>query len=632
MRPNFNHVALGCCLLALAGVFAGAALPVRLEGPAPGSAGQLARTAFSVAASLSLLFGPGLAVRRWRPGSLSSLTYLPLPGLVLLELIGLLTWAAAGHVSAHLVSAAALGACLLGLSAAALWRREQPLLTPAELRALAIAAVVLLVVVGKALWSLGPVGELYGGTVSRTLEVGDRPDSRIPYHVAQLAAHGTSPYTGPGRANFLPWSFADRGPAAGVAAAPLMLLSGPAVPVGLPDEPWLPFDPEGFAAYRIAMMAMALTALLAVYGFAARVLASERAGLFACLLAALTPFVVHETYFTWPKLLAAALVVAAAQLLYERRPLRAGLMAGAGYVAHPLALLSVPSLGLFWAVLEWDRTWARRLARVAGGGLALAAGLGAWVAAWRLVSGPHYDQANFLHFFVIVDGRLPASFGDWLEGRVQSLLNTLVPLYLYLRFASDPSVNSIGGPSPRAVRFFFQYWNALPFGVGIAFFPLLLAYVWRAARRLPELVASVVPVPVLLFTVYWGASITGMLREGLHAEVLTLLLLFAWVQFAAAPVWAWSRGVRLLLLSRAPETLLMLALPTVYTNRALLGTGHRGTDLAALALMVGGLAWLGWQLWRLPEWEPALRRASAGEPTGRRAPGEARPASPEASP
>ena len=62
-------------------------------------------------------------------------------------------------------------------------------------------------------------------------------------------------------------------------------------------------------------------------------------------------------------------------------------------------------------------------------------------------------------------------------------------------------MNSIRGPLPRIVRFYFQHWNALPSGVGIAFFPLLRPYLVNAARLLPALLVPVVLLPILLFTV-----------------------------------------------------------------------------------------------------------------------------------
>ena len=69
---------------------------------------------------------------------------------------------------------------------AVLAARRRPSLRQGEGMTLALAAAALAAALGRTLWSLGPPGELYGGTISRTLEVGDRSDSRISYHVVSL--------------------------------------------------------------------------------------------------------------------------------------------------------------------------------------------------------------------------------------------------------------------------------------------------------------------------------------------------------------------------------------------------------------------------------------------------------------
>ena len=98
-------------------------------------------------------------------------------------------------------------------------------------------------------------------------------------------------------------------------------------------------------AYRLAMMSFAAIAFLALWDLVRR-LAGRRGAYFAVLLAATTPFLVHEVWFTWPKMVAAAMVLLAAICVIQRRPLQGGLLVGFGYLMHPGALLAVPTLGL----------------------------------------------------------------------------------------------------------------------------------------------------------------------------------------------------------------------------------------------------------------------------------------------
>jgi hypothetical protein len=56
----------------------------------------------------------------------------------------------------------------------------------------------------------------------------------------------------------------------------------------------------------------------------------------------------------------------------------------------------------------------------------------------------------------------------------------------------------------------------------------------------------------------------------------------------------------------------MLVLPAAVTQRTLIGTNTAATDAVALLLMGGGMAALGWLLWReLRAWS-AERTASSG--------------------
>src|SRR5438105_8166965 len=175
-RPSILLLCL--CGLSLIALALGVVSPVHLESASPNPIVQLIRTVLTAVLVVTVLIGPGIVLRAWRPRWLPSLTYVPLPGLATLIVAGLVTWALARTVSPKLVSDVWLAAALVLIAALALRRppRIDRALSRAERRTLGVAGLLLAVVVAKALWSVGPVGELYGGTVSRTLEVGDRSD------------------------------------------------------------------------------------------------------------------------------------------------------------------------------------------------------------------------------------------------------------------------------------------------------------------------------------------------------------------------------------------------------------------------------------------------------------------------
>lgn len=583
-------------LLALAGIACLLGLLARPSAAPHAAAEQaldLLRAISTAALAVSLLLGPGIAWRALTRRE-ASLAFLPLPGLGLLAATGGLAWALAGTVEPRLVCFAVLtpvlGLLLGGLLAAG----PDELLTREERRCLVVAGAALGLVVARALWSQGPEGELYDGTISRTLAVGDRSDSRISFIVPQLIANDAGPYSQLASSFFFPYDFSSRGPLPGLASSPLVFLAGGRPPATFAEQPWVPFDPQGFMAFRLAMMTFACTALVSLWDLTRR-LTGGRAAHLALLLAATSPFLLHEVWFTWPKLLAASFVLLAGICTIGGRPLRAGLLLGLGYLMHPVALISLPALLLLTLWPLQGANWRRpRLGPL----LPFGAGLGAFLFAWRLVNGDHYSQSGFADYLTQAGFDFDPTILEWLAFRAESLANTLVPLLLPFSSENDTAINVVGGSSSAAVHFFFQYWNTVPFGLAIVFFGLLLVSLWRAGRRWPWPVAATVVVPLLAFTVYWGPTETGMMREGLQAWALTLLALVACQQAAAGFPWLRSRPIRALLSLRAVEVLVFAIGPVLATGGGLVGAGFRLSGTIALGAMVAISVALGLWIWR----------------------------------
>lgn len=610
---------LGLCGLALLSCVLGLAIP-----PTAGSHEGLAQQVLDVGRVLSttalavvLILGPGVVWRASRGRPRLALGFLAVPGFALLVGTGAVAWALADRVSPSSVCLVVLVPVLGWLVAGVLRAGPGPLLEAEERRALVVVGCVLGIAIARTLWSLGPSGELYAGTISRTLEVGDRSDSKISYRVVQLVAHGTSPYGALGSALMRPYTFSDRGPLSGLASAPIVLMGGGRPPAATAAQPWAPFDAQGFVAYRLAMMTLAVTAFLSLWSVTRR-LGGRRAARLALLLAATTPFLVHEVWFTWPKLLAASFVLLAALSLFDGRSLLAGLLVGAGYLVHPLALLSLPVLLL---LALWPLAGARLRRPHVRSGVLVLGGAVAWLAAWRLVNWSHYTQGEFLRYFKQAgrEGSLggAATLSTWLSERLESLANTLVPLRLFVLSAHDPGINAVDpscapfckADSPGVVHFFFQYWNTVPFGLAIVFFPLLLIALYRAARLWRWPVFAVVVVPFVAFTAYWGFTPSGMLREGLQAWVLTLVAVVALEQGRRSFPWLRSAPICLLLALRSVEVALVAVVPTLATRHRLYDPRFPLTDLLALLAMLCLCGCLGLLVWRERRGEQAQRPA-----------------------
>lgn len=574
----------------------GAVAPVPTE-PGTGVAGQLldlVRILSTTALAITLLLGPGIL---WRAASRRrvGLAFLPLPGLFLLVAAAGLAWVLADSVDPRVTCFAVLTPLLGLMLGALLGHGPEPMLEPEERRALMLISLILGVAVARSIWSLSVVGELYEGTISRNLVAEPRPDSRTPFLVAELIANGVHPYDS--QLNlFAPYNFSSRGPLAGMATAPIVLLTGGRPPIdGPPEMAWHPFDPQGFMAFRLAMITFSCTALLALWELVRR-LGGDRAARLALVLGIGTPFLLADLWFTWPKLLAASFVLLGGILVLERKPLRSGLMVGVGYLAHPSALLSAPALGLLSLWPPRGANW-KRPSLPAAALFAIGAGAVMWV--WKRVNEPHYIQNAFFEYFGHAYPEYFPTVGEWIEFRLNSLGNTLVPLFLPLAHPDDVSINPLFDTTNGAVHFFFQYWTGVPFGYGIVFFPLLLAGLWHATRRWPWAVTATIFVPFLFFTAYWGASLSGMLREGLQAWVLALLAVLALEQAARGFPWARSRPVRAILALRALEVLAVALGPVIATHDLDLVDGSLiVNDVVALLAIAGFSAAIAAAAWK----------------------------------
>jgi hypothetical protein len=187
----------------------------------------------------------------------------------------------------------------------------------------------------------------------------------------------------------------------------------------------------------------------------------------------------------------------------------------------------------------------------------------------------------------------PVSVKGWLLYRANSFLNTVVPLNLYLFHRNEPGLHSIYGPSPPVIPFFFQYWNTLPFGAGIAFFFCLLVIVYVAFRKEAPWLIYVFLLPLILFTIYMGWPTKGLLRDGLQVWFLGLMIfaVIVWRKYLSQSRRFWMFG-SFALLFRGAETLSMLVLPSVWSQHVFFRLQFAAADFLALTVMGGGSVWL----------------------------------------
>ncbi len=548
----------------------------------------------AVAATLFLL-APGLVLRQKRR---VAFVWVPFPGLLGLALVGLVAWIAPNSVKPVWTSRIALWAIVL-YSSYRFWRLPINEYTDSlERRTLLIIALLVAIGTAKASYSLGPAGELFRGTISRTLEVGAVSDSRLSFHVVQLIAFQKKPFSDFGKAlysHYGGWNFSHRGAIASLTVAPIVLSSPVSISAAMPNENWTIYDAQGYAAYRIAMIVVAACSLLTVFGLA-KLFLPDNWAFFAFLVTVSAPFVVHEIYFTWPKLEDTAFILLAAYLIFRRRYFLSGFAAGLGYLCHPSALLAVPSLaGL--AVLQQSsnsdaKPFFRRASVWTGRLAAMLGGVAVWLLIWRLINRKHYSQGQFLLYFLTADG--PAiNFGHWLKDRFDSFCNTIIPLNVFLFHSDRPGLNSVEGPSPPLIHFNFQYWDAIPFGAGIGYFFCLVRQCYVSWFKARAWLLLVFVLPFLFYTIYWGSDNTGMLRTGLHPWFVGLMIasVVIWQRFLSHSQGFWNFA-GWALLSRIIGLIFILLIPSIAAHHALYTDRFALSDIVCVLVMSAGAIWL----------------------------------------
>jgi hypothetical protein len=509
---------------------------------------DIVRITLTTCLAVTMVIGPGIAARALS-GRPIRLAFLPLYGIGVLVVAGCLAWCLHGVLATDTACLAVLGPVLGLMFGILLAAGPEEFLTAEERRTLLLVGIPVGLAIARSLWYYGPIGELNAGEISRNLVTEARPDSHISFVVTEMVAHGTHPYGSAGSGLFAPYMFSSRGPIAGIASAPIVLLNGGHPILGVPSQVWEPFDPEGFMAYRIAMITMSATALLSLWQLV-RALAGPRAARLVVLLGISTPFVFAELIFTWPKLLAASMILLGALWLFERRPVRAGLSVGVGYLFHPGALLGYFALG---PLALWPLRGAKPKRPQLKTLLLMGASTAVIVVAWAILNHGHNSQEGFLDYLEEAGANYHPAIGEWISFRFTSLADTIVPLYLPIFEGHNHSINTFFGISPGVAHFFMQYWTSVPFGFAILFFPVMLVGLWRSAKRWPWPFIAVVAIPFVAFWIYWGNGSSGFPREGLQAWVLAVLAVLAVEQAAEHFSWLRSRTIRAILVLRGFE-------------------------------------------------------------------------------
>jgi len=479
-----------------------------------------------VFAIAGFLFLPGLALRTLKQIAGLSVALIPVPGLGLLVVAGVALWFAGPSV----MGGFAITFTLLhtAFAIAVLLRRAGDFRAD-EARAIHL---YLALVVALIAWSAVPLPverEYFEGTNARGRMVASPPDVYIPFFTAAYFLHDREAGAEDSRYFGHEWSATSRGPLAAwmIAASVEALGFKPGNPPVIAAHAW-PADREGFFVGRIlGILTNGLVILGGMAALSALGRSRREAICFGLGWLALSPVVLINVSFLWPKMLATYFgLMAIAEAAGRRRAWSVGGWLALAYLAHPVGILIAASV-LAWkgaiGAQAFDRFKERIIAFVRGSvpsGLWMIAFAAPWLAHKMMQPQPEL----FLRY-PFGDGRgleSALSFGSWLACRWDNLWYSVVPGALWW---SGLSVIWAGGSLSTAGHWAMNCAKTLPFGLGIALFPLA---VWTLFRRGDRMLVSfriwMLGGGLLLMLVVWGFSHDGLGRNCLEPLVVCVIL------------------------------------------------------------------------------------------------------------
>jgi hypothetical protein len=509
---------------------------------------------------------------------------------------------------------------LLAASAFILWRRRAWLRTlpsDPQFQLVALSAGALFTIgltVAAQPWDRNEDIVGGAGTVG-SFHIPDMPgDTLLQYRTAQILQNRLPIETTPYYADY--WYISDRTPLVGLVTTFVTASAGIRLPEALEalGAPYQLIDPYGYWLYRqISILTNAMVVASAV--LVAWELLGPRVAKLGAVFTILSPFVLINVVFHWPKLLVGFFIAGFYFWSYvRRRPVLAGVFAAGGVLSHPVGALFLPAMFVY---LLLARHWRQLLTS----GAVAAAVLFPWFF-WTSVI--YHHASRMLTYPLGVALSDPTNPGPEIRGALEkfthrplwSILNDRWELVrnTFLAWQFPHAFLSASGVRDIRVAVYESFRITFPgiFGAGLAIFG------FASFKR-------IVTQP------FWGATLGGstlviLIFWGIPSEALTisafqpvtgLWICLATALLARLPVWA----VRSIVLVTALEWcaftyLLLYRTPPVVTWRL----SWTVLFLFSLAL-IAGVTWAGWRWAELPAKDEFADRISSRTGRGLKANG-----------
>ncbi|MBP7141163.1 MAG: hypothetical protein KBA71_04605 [Opitutaceae bacterium] len=501
------------------------------------------RLVIAILAIAGLLFIPGAALRTWSPRFSRSIALLPVPGLLMLAVLGPLVATGVLPGSTRLFSIAVLlGSALTSAGLGLLWWRRGSPFVAADRSPFLIYACVCGSSLAYACLPLS-VPQRVSPPWSPLMEITSaQRETLLPFLTAshllnrgKVPPQGTDPVDG------------IRAPEYRAPFVPLCIVSlltifrvDPVLPTTASVGAW-PLDPGGYFLGRIFGILTQAFVLLGGVCLAARML--PQAWRRALTWLAVAPVVLLGTDFPAPLLLAAFFcTLAVISILGSRSAPLAGIGCSLAVVTHPTAclmILPVAGLLLHDAATCHDGKCGARLGIAIRQGLLFFAVLLPVLALWIHFS----TRGNALDLTlrtIAGDGHELARASDpgsWLMARVSNLWYTLMPTALFFIPPPEIAADSLLSASLRWVD---GYAGSLAGHVGyfaFLFCATLAAEPGRDFRR--RVWGWLIWGALGLMLAVWGTSSGGLGRHGLETLSILLIVVASSTSGLGDRAWKW---------------------------------------------------------------------------------------------
>lgn len=480
---------------------------------------------------LIIVILPGLAWKTVR-NNLSA-AVVPLPGILILAIAGLAMWVLPAGWTAwvkHLLQS--LYAILLIFIAFKYAHRVKPNTKVSDDNEYRTPALLFFLVFLQAV-AIGinplPIAQEIGSYEQMPGRmIASPPDHGIPFQTARYMNHR---YDGiqNSKEYFGDWTVTSRGPLVPLGINSLFSLfnvdSEPS-PHAEDMKSW-PTPSTGEDVARIYGWILNALVILGAFELLNRLKVSKSQRTLALAWLSLSPLVIINTVYLWPKLLATYFFLLAIAAIIDRRNFIGGTLMGLAWLSHPVGALMVPAVGLFvtfrepltWKISQYKDSFKS--------GTVFLIGIVLSMLPWLLYKF-HLGYSDAFMSYVLAGGHgtdRAASVADWLYSRASNFWLTLSPgAFFYSKYMHE----WLYGALSDSLRWSIQYAKTLPGGLGLSCF--ILAYGALFSSPLTWLHANIrnyiLIAGFFVMIVFWGYSSDGLGRNSLE-PITALLIVFS---------------------------------------------------------------------------------------------------------